>query len=463
VPGRLSAAAIREVWPEIITAVGRQSKKVAALASGATVRDLDGQTVVLTFRFPAHAKMVAAEPDLIADALYEALGDRWQIRCEVAGESGGAYSSPPPPSPARAATAQTAPSRSASSAAPARQRERSTPAVARPSAASGDDDWPEPARPGGDGAEPAEAGGGDRPQPATSGDDWPEPAKPGGLAAAPADRQNKDGHGGTAAVGAFNDADTAGRDRQVSGESVAGGSTRPGTSGNTEAGGHPTPADGSVPKPDLATDHSNGTNRANPGASGRNLGRSVNNSDRGVGEGNAGRGASSDNSGRGVGEGNADRGASANNSDRGVGEGNAGRGASSDNSGRGLGEGNADRGASANNSDRGAGPGRGGIAAARAAAAGGRSGGAARPEAAKPDTPRTGTDSWSDESSAEEVPYDPDHDGPVRPGTTTFEGFDPGDEPLDDVIDEKVARQSSEQQAMQLLQDAFGAEKIGES
>ena len=34
---------------------------------------------------------------------------------------------------------------------------------------------------------------------------------------------------------------------------------------------------------------------------------------------------------------------------------------------------------------------------------------------------------------------------------------------LDDVIDEKTARQSSEQQAMQLLQDAFGAEKIGES
>jgi DNA polymerase-3 subunit gamma/tau len=44
-----------------------------------------------------------------------------------------------------------------------------------------------------------------------------------------------------------------------------------------------------------------------------------------------------------------------------------------------------------------------------------------------------------------------------------YEGFDPGDEPLDDVIDEKTARQSSEQQAMQLLQEAFGAEKIGEA
>jgi DNA polymerase-3 subunit gamma/tau len=47
-------------------------------------------------------------------------------------------------------------------------------------------------------------------------------------------------------------------------------------------------------------------------------------------------------------------------------------------------------------------------------------------------------------------------------GAPGYEGFDPGDEPLDDVIDERTARQSSEQQAMQLLQDAFGAEKISE-
>jgi DNA polymerase-3 subunit gamma/tau len=75
----------------------------------------------------------------------------------------------------------------------------------------------------------------------------------------------------------------------------------------------------------------------------------------------------------------------------------------------------------------------------------------------------TPADAWSDGSAAVEPPYDPDYDGPVRPGAAAnYEGFDPGDEPLDDVIDEKTARQSSEQQAMQLLQDAFGAEKISE-
>jgi len=116
-------------------------------------------------------------------------------------------------------------------------------------------------------------------------------------------------------------------------------------------------------------------------------------------------------------------------------------------------------------------PGNGGLAAARAAAAEARNGNAARigvsrPAAAAPEPgPHAAaqSDAWTDGSAAEEPPYDPDYDGPFRTGTAMYEGFDPGDEPLDDVIDEKTARQSSEQQAMQLLQDAFGAEKIGES
>jgi DNA polymerase-3 subunit gamma/tau len=40
-------------------------------------------------------------------------------------------------------------------------------------------------------------------------------------------------------------------------------------------------------------------------------------------------------------------------------------------------------------------------------------------------------------------------------------GFDPGDEPLDDV-DDATARQTSEQQALDLLRQTLGAEKIGE-
>jgi DNA polymerase-3 subunit gamma/tau len=52
----------------------------------------------------------------------------------------------------------------------------------------------------------------------------------------------------------------------------------------------------------------------------------------------------------------------------------------------------------------------------------------------------------------------PVEEPPPDPG---YEGFDPGDEPLDDVIDEQTARRSSEEQALQLLRQTLGAEKIG--
>ncbi|HEY6593455.1 MAG TPA: DNA polymerase III subunit gamma and tau [Asanoa sp.] len=132
VPGRaagsaLDAAAVRRVWDDILTTVGNKSKKVAAWAREATVRDIDGDTLVLTFRHPFHARALAEQPELVAEAAYEILGGRWQIRCEMAGDqrtaqpSAGASRRPAP-----APTAQTPP-------APER---------------SGDD-WPEPARPGG--------------------------------------------------------------------------------------------------------------------------------------------------------------------------------------------------------------------------------------------------------------------------------------------------------------------------
>ena len=98
-----------------------------------------------------------------------------------------------------------------------------------------------------------------------------------------------------------------------------------------------------------------------------------------------------------------------------------------------------------------------GLAAARAAAAGARNA-AARQAAAR----GAAGSGWSDGSPTEEAPYDPEYDGPPPRGGAAYEGFDPGDEPLDEVIDEKTARESSEQQAFRLLHEALGAEKIGE-
>ncbi|WP_328463152.1 DNA polymerase III subunit gamma and tau [Actinoplanes sp. NBC_00393] len=100
-----------------------------------------------------------------------------------------------------------------------------------------------------------------------------------------------------------------------------------------------------------------------------------------------------------------------------------------------------------------------GPAAARAAVANARN---ATPSRSGPDQGNAGGSSYSDVPPIQEAPYDPEYDGPPPGGAAAYEGFDPGDEPLDEVIDEKTARQSSEEQAMQLLRDAFGAEKIAE-
>jgi len=102
-----------------------------------------------------------------------------------------------------------------------------------------------------------------------------------------------------------------------------------------------------------------------------------------------------------------------------------------------------------------------GLAAARAAAS--RSAGAARGRPAK-----TGSDSdaWSGTES-EEPPFDPEFDGPnaaprtsPSPAPSDHVGFDPGDEPADDDGDPATAASSTEQQALQLLREALGAEKI---
>jgi DNA polymerase-3 subunit gamma/tau len=360
--GQLTAASIREVWPEIITAVGRQSKKLAALASGATVRDLDGQTLVLTFRFPAHARLVAADPDLITNALYEALGGRWEIRCEVAGEAG-AVQVAPGQAQRSAPTQKKAPPGGRSAPAPSqadapagtstRPREAASQRHAGPSspAGGGDDDWPEPATPGG--------------RTANSGDD----AEPGAIA------QPAAGSGG-GAPDAKRAPATAGRDGAPSSDVAA------------------------AIAPDVAR------------ATGTDTGRAAHS--------DGARTAGSDDS----------------------------RPARSDGARAATPDGVR---AAASESAR---------AAARAAASA-RSGTGPRPASTGPAAPATGAD-WPDGADAEEPPYDPDYDGPVRGAPVAYEGFDPGDEPLDDVLDEKTARQSSEQQAMQLLQDAFGAEKIGE-
>ncbi|MER5336521.1 DNA polymerase III subunit gamma and tau [Micromonospora sp. NPDC002717] len=368
--GALDAVAVRRVWPDIVAKVNRIKKPAAALMRDAVVRDVDGDTLVLTVKSPVLAQMMGNHTSVLAEALYEEFGGRWQIRCEVAGERGGASlggpsrpaaparpASPPPAAPVHQAPGGGAgpsgngagggmsggPSGAAGGpdggaggprAGAGGQGGATRPASGAGAARGGTsaEDWPEAARPGG-----AAGGGEDWPEPARPGgaaggaDDWPEPARPGGTSTA---------------------------------TSTAGAATTTAPTGSASV-----TAAQAVPKP------------AGPSAAPQQAAP-------------AGPPVSS------------------------------------------------------------------AIAAARAAAAG------------RGPRPAQAARKTADADWAGEPPYDPDFDGPVRggggrpggaqPANPTYEGFDPGDEPLDEVLDERTARESSEEQAVRLLREAFGAEKIDE-
>ncbi|MFE9201119.1 DNA polymerase III subunit gamma and tau [Micromonospora sp. NPDC007230] len=366
--GALDAVAVRRVWPEVVGKVNRTNKRIAALMRDAVVRELDGDTLVLTVKSTVLARMMADHAAVLTDALYEELGGRWQIRCEVAGERGAASLG----GPARPAATRPAPdgpagaqaSRSGGSASPgggptARSAGPAGPGAPTAAGPSGGvqsaGDAPAGGARNGAGAAPAGAAretgarAGDVTEAGGDDEDWPEPARPGG---AEEDWPEAARPGGAATAAGADDWPEP---------------TRPGGATST------VPAASAVPRPA-------GPPPAPPqpaaGAAG---------------------------------------------------------------------------GAPASSA----------IAAARAAAAAAAGGGPGKGPRAAQAAPKTADADW-----AGEPPYDPDYDGPagVRASTAApvYEGFDPGDEPLDDVIDERTARQSSEEQAVQLLREAFGAEKIDE-
>ncbi|MCY1142506.1 DNA polymerase III subunit gamma and tau [Actinoplanes sp. Pm04-4] len=519
-PGQLTAHAVRQVWPEVLAEVRKQPRGVVlrAMAADATVRELEGETLILTVPSPRHAQGITQGAALIVNALYEVLGGQWEIRCEVAGAAGG--SGPGRGGPANGGRGQgrnqPAPSQRPDAAAqrPAAARAAApsnvAPAGAAPSGAA------QPA------VQPAAAGRAPHTQrrqpeaPASGGDDdWPAPAQPGSLATAPATPVEDDDEDwpevraipvSAPARSEDPEAAAAGDDaRSVSlGAPAHAGSeaARPVASGApSHAGSEDAVVSGAVPdisgavdssgigtRPEMIGSESHDSDSdgaggnvasgetARAGGPGAFAGDSAGNRDvggnrtGGVAEpGSDGPGQSDrfgGGSAGGVAAGGAESPSSAGSAAVAAARAAAARagaraaGAAPASSppasaGGSAGAGPASAGGGQAGAGRAAAAG-GGLAAARAAAAGARGPAGPRP-AAKP-----ANDAWSDGSPTEEAPYDPEFDGPPS-GGAKFEGFDPGDEPLDEVIDEKTARESGEQMAMRLLQEAFGAEKIGES
>ncbi|MBQ1051894.1 DNA polymerase III subunit gamma and tau [Micromonospora sp. C51] len=407
-PGVLDAVAVRRVWPEVVGKVNRSNKRIAALMRDAVVRDLDGDTLVLTVKSAVLARMMSDHAQVLTDALYEELGGRWQIRCEVAGERGGAspgpHRSPSAPGPAPAPVV-------ASPQVPAGRADRGRSGGASGAHRSGDpatttaedsdDDWPEPARPGGSAASAAD-------------DDWPEAARPGG---------------GSVDAAADSSGDPRAAAPHASADPVA-----PGAPSSRGAG------DGSpVAGADGAGTHATGT------AGGQDGARTSFGSDRTGVSGVPGTARATVGS---AGAATAARsgGARANGGSGGHGSVAAPRQAGAPNG----------------NGSSGGAPVSSAIAAARAAAAG-------RGTRTAKGARQTADAEFAGEPPYDPDFDGPLRGGAGRPGgaqpaaTPAYEGFDPGDEPLDEIIDEKTARESSEEQAVRLLRETFGSvEKIND-
>jgi DNA polymerase-3 subunit gamma/tau len=104
VAGEPNAAAVRSMWTTVREKVRQRSRTTEVMLAGAIVRAVEGDTLVLSHESAPLAKRLSEQrnADVIREALKDALGVDWKIRCEV---GGGAPA--PDPVPAAAAPAQT--------------------------------------------------------------------------------------------------------------------------------------------------------------------------------------------------------------------------------------------------------------------------------------------------------------------------------------------------------------------
>lgn len=96
-PGELNTAAVRSMWPTVREKVRQRSRTTEVMLAGATVRAIEGNTLVLSHESAPLAKRLCEQrnADVIAEALKDALGVNWRVRCEA-----GAPASAAPPAPA---------------------------------------------------------------------------------------------------------------------------------------------------------------------------------------------------------------------------------------------------------------------------------------------------------------------------------------------------------------------------
>jgi DNA polymerase-3 subunit gamma/tau len=94
--GAIDAAAVRRIWPEVLEAVKRRSRRTHALLLNATVSAVDGETLVLAITSVPLARLLSEESNVAQTqvALREVLGVDWRINY-VQGDGGTASGDDP--------------------------------------------------------------------------------------------------------------------------------------------------------------------------------------------------------------------------------------------------------------------------------------------------------------------------------------------------------------------------------
>src|ERR1700691_487931 len=99
--GGPDAAAVRTLWPTVRDKVRQRSRTTEVMLAGATVRAVEGNTLVLSHESAPLAKRLSEQrnSDVIAEALKDALGVDWRVRCEAGAASPGPEAPVAPPRP----------------------------------------------------------------------------------------------------------------------------------------------------------------------------------------------------------------------------------------------------------------------------------------------------------------------------------------------------------------------------
>jgi DNA polymerase-3 subunit gamma/tau len=96
-----NAAAVRTLWPTVRDKVRERSRTTEVMLAGATVRVVEGDTLVLSHESAPLAKRLSEQrnADVIAEALKDALGVDWRVRCEAGAASPAPEAPVAPPRP----------------------------------------------------------------------------------------------------------------------------------------------------------------------------------------------------------------------------------------------------------------------------------------------------------------------------------------------------------------------------